>query len=166
VAHHDVRLPVANQAGHGAAVLERGHQLAVVDVEHLGLDAEDLGALLHFGVAPPGQRPAGALEVADVAVGHGDELHLVPGRGPQGGHAAGLELGVVGVRAEGDDPERALRPRRRLRRLRGRLRRGDGRRGHGGEHDGGAAGSHGRHDTADGAPTPGPPGQRCADGVG
>ena len=128
VAHDDVGLPVANEPGHRAAVLERRHQLAVVDVEHLGLDAEDPRALRDFRLAPLRQRPAGALEVADVAVGHRDELHLVPGGGPQRRHAARLQLGVVRVRAEGDDPQRTRRGvARRLDGGRGRQGRGDGR---------------------------------------
>ena len=72
----------------------------------MGLDAEDLRALLDFCFPPPSQRPAGALEMSDVAVGHRDELHLVARRRPQRRHAARLQLGVVGMRAERDDPER------------------------------------------------------------
>ena len=106
MAHDDVRLPLADQARDRLAVLERRHQLAVVDVHDVGLDPEDPRALGHFGLPPLGQRTAGALEVTDVAVGHRHELHLVALRGPQRRHAARLELGVVGMRPECDDPER------------------------------------------------------------
>ena len=52
------------------------------------------------------QRTAGALEVSDVAVRHRHELHLVPLRRPQRRHSTRLELGVVWMRPERDDPER------------------------------------------------------------
>ena len=32
--HHDVRLPIANESGHCLAILERGHQFAIVIIEH------------------------------------------------------------------------------------------------------------------------------------
>ena len=38
---------------------------------------DDAGALLDFLVAADGERATGLAEVADVAVGRGDELHLV-----------------------------------------------------------------------------------------
>ena len=41
-------------------------------------DAELLRALLDLGLAALGERPACLLEMSDVAVGHGDELHLAP----------------------------------------------------------------------------------------
>ena len=43
--HDDVRPPLADQPDDGLAVLQRRHQLAVMDVEHFRLDAEDLGAV-------------------------------------------------------------------------------------------------------------------------
>jgi len=109
MAQDDVGLPVADQAGDRAAVLERGHELAVVNVEHLVLDAENARAFGDFGLAALRERPAGLLEVADVAVGHGDELHLVAACGPERRHAARLELGIVGMGAEGDDAQRLTR---------------------------------------------------------
>src|SRR5689334_566982 len=64
--------------------------------------------------------------MSDITVGHRDELHLGPLRGPHGGHAAGLQLRIVGVRPERDDAEWP--------RLRGRLPRQSrlGREGHAG----------------------------------
>ena len=90
MAQHDVGLPVADEARDGLAILERRRQLAVVDVEHFVLDAEDARAVGDLRLAPLGERPAGHLEVSDVAVGHRDELHFVAARGPQRGHAATL----------------------------------------------------------------------------
>jgi hypothetical protein len=80
-----------------------------VDVEHVGFDAEDLGALGDLGLPPLGQRSAGLLEVSDVAVGHRHELHFVARRRPHRGDAARFELGIVRMGAEGDDPQRLLR---------------------------------------------------------
>jgi hypothetical protein len=81
-----------------------------VNVEHLGLDPENTRALLHFGLPAPRERTTGHGEMADVAVGHRHELHLVaPGR-PLGRDAAGLQLSIIRVRTEGDDPQhRCLR---------------------------------------------------------
>ena len=72
------------------------------------LDPEDARALGDFRLPPARQRPSRLLEMADVAVGHGDELHLVPGRRPQRRHPARLQLRIVRVRAEGNDAERLL----------------------------------------------------------
>ena len=109
VADHDVRLPVADEARDPAAVLQRHHQLAVVVVEHLGLDAEDPRRVL--GLRPPaqGQGPAGDDRVADVAVGHRHALDLVAEGGPLRSHAGRVQLAVVGMRAEGDDAQLAVR---------------------------------------------------------
>ena len=79
----------ADQPGDLLAVLQRRHQLAVVDVEHLGGDAKP-GGLLDFRRSPLGQRSAGHPPVADVAVGDRDELDVVAQRGPLGGRAADL----------------------------------------------------------------------------
>src|SRR5258707_1261940 len=137
VADADVGLPLADEARDLAPVLERHHQLAVVVVEYLGLDAEDLGRLLRFRAAAQGQWPARDAPVADVAVGDGHALELVPGRGPLGGHPGRVELAIVGMGAERDDAQD--RPRRHGRgRGPRRLRRG-GRRGDEDE-DGGEGG--------------------------
>ena len=88
------------------AVFQGRQQLAVVDIEHLGLDAQDLGALLDLGRPAASEDGAGHLVVADVAVGHADELDLVAQLGPPRGRAAGFELAVVGMGAEDDDPQR------------------------------------------------------------
>ena len=89
--------------------LEVGHQLAVVDVEDVGLDAELRVAGLDFGLAALRQRSARLREVADVAVGERHELDLVPLRGKERRRTGELQLGVIGMRAECDDPERPVR---------------------------------------------------------
>ena len=106
------------------AVLQRRLQLAVVDVEHLRCRAEDLRAGRDFRRPPLGQRAAGHLPVADVAVGHRAEQHMMPLLGPLGPAAAGFVFGVVGMGAEHDDVESA-------RRWAGRGRTGEGRRADG-----------------------------------
>ena len=108
MAHHDVRLPVANEPRDGAAVLQRRLELAVVDVEHLRGDAEDLRRLLHLRRAAARERTAGLPPVPDVAVGDGDELDVMPERRPLRGRPADPQLGVVRMRAERDDPELAV----------------------------------------------------------
>jgi len=68
---------LADESHDGAPILHRRHQLTVVDVENLTLDAEDLGAALDLRRAPLRERPTGHAPVADVAVGHRHELHVV-----------------------------------------------------------------------------------------
>ena len=105
---HEVGVPLADQPGERAAVFQRRLQLAVVIVEDDALDAEHLVGLLDFGLAADGERAARLAPVADVAVGHGDEEHVMPELGPARGRAAGLNLAVVGMRAERDDAELAI----------------------------------------------------------
>ena len=56
---------------------------------------------LGFGVSPSRQRPAAHLVVAGVAVGHRDELYLMPQRAELQRHAAAAQVAVIRVRAEG-----------------------------------------------------------------
>ena len=61
VAHHDVGLPLADEPRDRPAVLQRGQQFAVVDVQHLGGDAEDVVPPVRpppCGGAPAGRRPS------------------------------------------------------------------------------------------------------------
>ena len=65
-----------------------------------------------FRRPPLGQRAAGHLPVADVAVGHRAEQHVMAQLGPLRPAAAGLVLRVVGMGAEDDDPQLAVIGRR------------------------------------------------------
>ena len=49
--NHEVRLPLADLSGHVLAILQGRQQFAVVVVQNLRLDPEDLGAVFHFGRA-------------------------------------------------------------------------------------------------------------------
>src|SRR5690606_11235956 len=111
---HDVRFPLANEAHDLAPRLEVRHELAVVDVEDLGLDPEDARGLLHLARASLGERAAGLVPVPDVAVRERDELHVMARFRPERRDTADLDLAVIGMRAERDDPEFAvIGPRRR-----------------------------------------------------
>jgi hypothetical protein len=107
-AEDQVGLPFADEADQLLAILERGHELAVVIVEDFDACAEEGGGLLHFVFAAEGKWAAGFAPVADVAVGDGDEFDMVALGGPESADAAGLELAVVGVGAEADDAEFAV----------------------------------------------------------
>ena len=72
------------------------------------VDAEHLGRGRRLRRAPLGERAAGHLPVADVAVGHGDELHVMAQLRPLGRRAAGFVFGIVGMGAEDDDPQLAV----------------------------------------------------------
>ena len=76
-----------------------------MDVEHLVLDAENPGALGDLRFAAARQRPASLAEVPDVAVRHRHELDLVSLRRPECRDAARLQLGVIGMCPEGNDPK-------------------------------------------------------------
>ena len=45
----DVGLPLSNQAGERAAILQGGHEFAIMNIEHFGLNAQDLIGPLHLG---------------------------------------------------------------------------------------------------------------------
>ncbi len=105
VGEDDVGPPRADEPHDLPPDLERRLQLAVVVVEDLGLDPVDAGGGLHFGLPALRQRPSRHPVVADVAVCDRDELHLVAEGRPLRRDAASVELAVVGVGPEGDNPD-------------------------------------------------------------
>src|SRR5262245_26759767 len=104
-AEHYVGLPLSDQPGDGPTIFNRRQQLAVVNVQHLRLNAERLGASFHFRRAPERQRPAGHREMADVAVGSRHEFYLVPLRGPLRGHACRFQFAIIRVCAKCDNSQ-------------------------------------------------------------
>src|SRR5947209_8615119 len=108
MAHDNVSLPLTDQAGDGAAVLQSRQQFAVMNVQHLRGDAENLGGFLNLGGSPSSQGPARLAPVTDVAVGHGHKFNMMSLRGPQGGSPSGLQLAIVRMSAEADDPQFAV----------------------------------------------------------
>ena len=101
--------PEARSAGHRvAAVLQRGQQLAVVDVEHFARDVQHLGDASNLGRAAPGEWPARLAPMADVAIGDRNKLDMMARGGPERGRAAGLNLAIIRMRAEADDAEFAV----------------------------------------------------------
>ncbi len=88
-----------------APILERRLEFAVVDVEHLRGDAENPRRFQRLRGAPAGQWPAGLAPVSDVAVGDGDEFHLMSERRPLRGRPREAQLVVVGMRPERDDSQ-------------------------------------------------------------
>src|SRR5213079_1539586 len=75
----------------------------------LGVDAERLVARLDLRLAALRERAAGLREVADVAVGQRQELHLRSLRREQRRRPSKLLLRIVGMRAHGDDAQRTVR---------------------------------------------------------
>jgi hypothetical protein len=106
VGKDEIGIPFADELHDGLAILEGREQLAIVDVEDLDLSAHAFGGLLHLGGAALRKFPARHAPVADVSVGAGDELDLVPEFGPLDGATADLKLGIIGMGPEGDDAER------------------------------------------------------------
>ena len=105
---HEVGLPFADLPDDLLAHLEIGDELAIMVVEHHVLDADAAAGLLRLGAPPHGELAAALLVVTGIAVGDGDEPHLVAERRPFGRRAAGADVTVVGVRTERDDAERLI----------------------------------------------------------
>ena len=81
------------------------HQLAVVNVQHVGRHTELGMACLDLRLAPLRQRTAGLREVADVAIGQCDQLDLMSLRGEERRRPREFQFGIVGVRAECNDAQ-------------------------------------------------------------
>ena len=92
----------------GHMFLQGGHQLAVMDVEHLGFDAQDLVRALDLGGPAFGERLARLGGMPDVAASDGDEFDLVALGRPEGRHSAGLDFAVVGMCSEHNDSQHAF----------------------------------------------------------
>jgi hypothetical protein len=103
----EIGVPFADESGDFAAVLQVRFQFAVVDVEHLGGDTEKARGLHYLRQPAFGQRTARLAPMADVAIGDGDEFHLVSFGGPHRRGAAGLDFTVVRMGAEADDTQRS-----------------------------------------------------------
>ena len=108
VAHDDVGFPFADKPCQRLAIFQGRHEFSVMVVHHVRLNTENLGSLLDFAGSPLGQLPAGHDRMANVAVGSGDEFHLVPQLGPHGSDPTSLEFAVVGMRAKDDDTQLAV----------------------------------------------------------
>jgi hypothetical protein len=75
--HDDVSLPLADEAGKRAAILQGGHEFAIMNIEHFGFNAQDLIGPLHLGRPALRQRPAGFGGVADIPVSGRDEFDFM-----------------------------------------------------------------------------------------
>jgi hypothetical protein len=108
VGDHDIGIPLPDQTRDGSPVFQCGHDLAVVDIEHFVGDAEPPRNLLHFFQSALRQRPARGLPVSDIAIGGGDQLDVMSGLGPFHRDAGAAIFGVIGMRAENNDPQFAV----------------------------------------------------------
>jgi len=104
----DVRLPLADDADDLLPVLQRRHQFAIVNVEHLSLCADEGIRFFHFGEPPLRQRSTRRLPVADVAIGHRHELHVMAEFYPLRRRAARSVLCIIRMCAEDDDAQLAI----------------------------------------------------------
>ena len=82
-------------------------------VEDLEIVSDELGPMRDLGLAPPGQLRARIPPVADIAVGHGHELDMIPLGHPKGRGSGGAGFGVVRVGADAQDPRLPVIGRRR-----------------------------------------------------
>ena len=104
----DVRTPLADHADDLLAVLQRRHQFAIVNVEHLRLRADQCIRLLHFRESSLRKRATRRLPVADVTIRHRHELHVMAELCPLRRCAAGSVLRIIRMRAKDDDPQLAI----------------------------------------------------------
>ena len=70
VSNDDVRIPLADQSGNYAAILKRGFEFAVMDVEDFTGNAQAFGNESRFSRATFGERTAGHLPVTNVTIGN------------------------------------------------------------------------------------------------
>ena len=114
-------MPLADLPDDLSAHVQIGQQLAVMVVEDDVLDADPTAGLLRLGAPPCAKLRAALLLMAGIAVGDRDEAHVMPGGRPLRGHAACVQIAVVGMRTERDDVQwpRGLLRHRPLRSLRG-----------------------------------------------
>src|SRR5207245_8801198 len=89
-------------------------EFAVVDIQHLGRDAENLGGLLNFGGSATRQRSARFAPVTNVAVGDGDKFDMMSLGGPHGGRSARLQFAIVRMSAKTNDAQLAVVRRNRI----------------------------------------------------
>ena len=101
---YNIRIPLADLPDHLLAHLERGQQLSVVIIEDCVLDAQTARRFLGLGEPALGKSGAVQCLMARIAVGDGHELHRVPGGGKERGGTRRADVAIVGMRAEGDDP--------------------------------------------------------------
>jgi hypothetical protein len=99
--HDQVGLERSRNAHQQPAVLQRGQQLPVVDVEHLILDLCHLRRPLRLLVPPLGQRSPTHLVMAGVAIRHRHELDPVAGTRILDCQPAQPAITVVRMRAKG-----------------------------------------------------------------
>jgi hypothetical protein len=111
-AQDDISMPFADEASNGSAILQGGQQFAVMDIQDLAGDPEDLVGMFGFRFTASGQGASGFAPVADVAVGDGDQFDMVAFGGPHGPDASGLDLAIIGVSAEANDTQFAVIRRR------------------------------------------------------
>jgi hypothetical protein len=105
VREDNVGLPVANHVRNLLARLEISHEFAVVDIEDVSGNAKLGMAGFDLRLAPLRERTAGHREVPDVTVGHGNQLDFVSLRREERGGPRELQLGVVWMRAEGNNAQ-------------------------------------------------------------
>ena len=108
----EIGVPQADLPNDVLARLQRRDQLAVVIVERDVFDAGPPARLTCFLTPPRGEcAPAFGL-VTGVAIGDRYEPHAMTELGQLDGRAAGALVAIVGMGAEGDDVQPAVRARR------------------------------------------------------
>ena len=105
---HDVRLPLTNHAGDELAILQGRHQLAIVNIEHLGGYSELLRAGRSLRCPPQRQRSAGFLPVAHITVRDRHQLHMMPQPRPLHRRARCFVLRIIRMSTKDNDAQFAI----------------------------------------------------------
>jgi hypothetical protein len=104
---HDVGVPAADAAHDVLPGVQGRQQAAVVVTEDFGfVDAQPPRGFLCFAASDRGELRCWKEVMPGRAIGHREEFHGVASCGKLTGRAAELDLTIVGVRPDTDDPHR------------------------------------------------------------
>src|SRR5262249_54842763 len=93
------------KASQSAAIIQSREKFAIMNVKDFGGNAEDFGGFLHFAGAALGKGATCVAPMTDITVGDRNEFDFVPFGSPHRCHPASLDLAVVRVGPEADNPD-------------------------------------------------------------
>ena len=105
VSQHEIGAELSQFADHLLTQGQAGLEAPVGEGPDLGSGSQQGGGAGGFGRAEGGQRGAAQAEMPGRTIGRRDQLHHMPGLGVPPHQSAGVELGIVGVGSEDQQPQ-------------------------------------------------------------